>query len=77
MRRILHFTFSVVFLAFLSPVFAQDNSPYTRYGLGDIVPSTNINTRGLGGISTGYNDFFTINFSNPASYGFFQASREA
>ncbi len=77
LRKILHFTFSLLFIAFWAPVIAQDNSPYTRYGLGDIVPSSNINTRAMGGISTGYNDFFTINFNNPASYGSFYAVREA
>lgn len=55
---------------------SQDNSPYSRYGLGDIVPSTNINSRGMGGISSGYSDFLTINFNNPASYGSFQTVKE-
>jgi hypothetical protein len=66
-------------LLFLVPVtsLAQDNSPYTRYGIGDLVPSTNINSRGMGGISAGYNDFFAINFNNPASYASFQAFKEA
>lgn len=68
---------TVILIAFFLPVFSQDNSPYTRYGLGDIVPSTNINMRGMGGISAGYNDFLSINFNNPASYGSFQAIREA
>jgi hypothetical protein len=77
LRRFLLFTFSILFITLWEPVFSQDNSPYTRYGLGDIVPSTNINTRALGSISTGYNDFFTINFNNPSSYAFFQAAREA
>ncbi|MEI9807149.1 MAG: hypothetical protein WDO16_04240 [Bacteroidota bacterium] len=69
--------FCLILIAFFSPAFSQDNSPYTRYGLGDIVPSTNINARGMGGISAGYNDFLSINFNNPASYGSFQASRES
>lgn len=56
--------------------YSQDNSPYSRFGLGDIVPSTNINSRGMGGISAGYNNIFTINFNNPASYGFFQTVKE-
>ena len=77
LRRFLLSAFSTLFIASWAPVFSQDNSPYTRYGLGDIVPSTNINTRALGGISTGYNDYFTINLNNPASYAFFQAAREA
>jgi hypothetical protein len=77
LRKIFRFTFNVIFIAFCSPVFAQDNSPYSRYGLGDLVPTTNINTRAMGGISTGYNEFFSVNFSNPASYGSFYAIREA
>lgn len=50
------------------------NSPYSRYGLGDVVPSQNILTRGMGGISAAYYDFNTINFLNPASYARLQAT---
>lgn len=56
--------------------FSQDNSPYSRYGLGDIVPSTNVNSRGMGSISSGYADILSINFNNPASYGSFQTLKE-
>ncbi|MFL5808568.1 MAG: hypothetical protein ACJ749_03550 [Flavisolibacter sp.] len=55
---------------------AQDNSPYSRYGLGDMVPSSNIATRGMGGISAGYADYTSINFSNPASYSNFFSIKE-
>ena len=65
------------FVVFLNSAQAQDNSPYTRYGIGDIVPSTNVNGRGMGSISAGFNDFLAINFNNPASYASFQAFREA
>jgi hypothetical protein len=68
---------SILLIISFTPAFSQDNSPYSRYGLGDIVPSTNINSRGMGGISAGYNDILSINFNNPASYGSFQALREA
>jgi hypothetical protein len=44
------------------------NSPYSRYGLGDIVPSQNVATRGMGGISAAFSDPLMINFLNPASY---------
>ena len=50
------------------------NSPYSRYGLGDVVPSQNILTRGMGGVSAAYYDFSTINFLNPASYARLQAT---
>src|SRR5438067_6134298 len=64
--------FSVLFILLSIAVMAQDNSPYSRYGLGNISPSTNITTRGLGGISAAYSDVLSINFDNPASYSSFQ-----
>lgn len=73
---VIQLSFSLILINSVSPASAQDNSPYTRYGLGDIVPSTNIVSRGMGSISAGYADFFTINYNNPASYGSFQAARE-
>lgn len=70
---------------------AQDNSPYTRYGIGDLHPNTNIFNRGMAGLSAGYSDppvnglndprlgkyYPSINFSNPASYSRFYALKEA
>ncbi|MBX9782645.1 MAG: hypothetical protein K2X48_05040 [Chitinophagaceae bacterium] len=56
-------------------VLAQDNSPFSRYGLGDLVPSSNITNRGMGGLSAAYGDFQTINFVNPASYQNFGMQR--
>jgi len=58
-------------------VSAQDNSPYSRYGIGDLVPPTNITTRGMAGVSAGFTDFRTINLNNPAAYSSFQAAKEA
>jgi hypothetical protein len=63
-------------LAIQSSAIAQDNSPYSRYGIGDLVPQTNIFTRGMGGVSAAYIDNFSINFSNPASFSSFQSFRE-
>jgi len=70
---------------------AQDNSPYSRYGIGDLHPGSHIYFRGMGGISaamsdqpvTGLNDprigkyYPTINFLNPASYSRFYSIKEA
>lgn len=55
---------------FALPFFSmsQENSPYSRYGIGNLVPSGNILSRGMGGISAGFSDPTTINFLNPASY---------
>ncbi len=53
---------------------AQENSPYSRYGLGDLTPPGNVLSRAMGGISAGVatsshqaDDFQSINFMNPAS----------
>src|SRR5688572_30320341 len=63
---------TVVLLLFVECVFAQENSPYSRYGIGDMVPNTNVVNRGMGGISAGYSDVLSINYNNPASYSKFQ-----
>jgi hypothetical protein len=49
--------------------FSQENSPYSRYGIGNVLPSGNIQNRAMGGISAGYTDAGTINTVNPATYG--------
>jgi hypothetical protein len=75
--KMIRFSLSVLLIICFFPAFSQDNSPYSRYGMGDAVPSTNVSSRSMGGISAAYNDPFSINFNNPASYGSFQAFREA
>lgn len=55
---------------------AQDNSPLSRFGLGDQTSKTPTTNRGMGGISAAYNDYLSVNYSNPASYAFFQAMQE-
>jgi hypothetical protein len=57
-------------LLYALPLFcaAQENSPYSRYGVGNILPSGNIQNRAMGGISAGFSDLFTINTVNPATY---------
>ncbi len=62
---------ALVLLFFIySLVSAQENSPFSRYGIGDIVPNQNIVNRGMGGASIGYADYQSINFINPASLGY-------
>jgi hypothetical protein len=47
---------------------AQENSPYSRYGVGNLVAPSNIANRGMGGISAGYSDPTSVNTVNPATY---------
>lgn len=74
--RFIRISFSILLVSFSFAALAQDNSPYSRYGLGDVMPSANTTTRGMGGISAGYADILSINFSNPASYSQFQTFLE-
>jgi hypothetical protein len=47
---------------------AQINSPYSRYGLGDIYNARNVVNKGMGNIATAFADYQAVNFVNPASY---------
>lgn len=47
---------------------AQENSPFSRYGLGDVYPGQSITSRGMGGIAAAYSHEQALNTINPASY---------
>lgn len=70
------FSFVMALFVCCASVQAQDNSPYSRYGLGNEFPRTNISNRSMGGISAAYTDITSVNYSNPASYAAFQAIME-
>ena len=65
-KRIIASTFSLLLL-FNS--MAQDNSPYSRYGVGDLVPGQNIINRGMGSVSAGFGQGLNLNLTNPAALG--------
>jgi hypothetical protein len=44
------------------------NSPYTRFGYGELNDNIAGNQRGMGGVSMGVRNSYTINTFNPASY---------
>lgn len=46
----------------------QENSPFSRYGLGNLTPAQNNLNRAMGGLTAAYNNFQSVNFTNPASY---------
>ncbi len=54
---------------------AQENSPFARYGLGNIYSGSNVVSRSMGGLGVAYADGLnnnvgqSVNFSNPATYG--------
>lgn len=53
--------------------FSQINSPYSRYGLGDLYNSRNVVSKGMGNLATPVIDYQSVNFINPASYSRLQA----
>lgn len=65
-----YFLFCFVLLLSCIHVFSQENSPFSRYGVGDIYPQQNIAARGMGGITAAVSDPQFINTLNPASYGY-------
>src|SRR6188768_3716839 len=64
-----YFSFCSLFLICSNIAYNQENSPFSRYGLGDIYPQQNIASRGMGGISSTFSSTQAINTLNPASYG--------
>lgn len=50
------------------------NSPYSRYGLGDMVEQYFAYNAGMGGLTTAYNDPYHLNPANPASLAFLKST---
>ena len=64
-------TLLVLLLTILSgAMVAQNNtnSPYTRYGYGQLADHGSGNSKAMGGIAYGLRDKYQTNFANPASY---------
>lgn len=61
---------ALLLITFAGVAIAQNNtnSPYTRYGFGDLSDQTFGNSKGMGGIAFGLRDGMQINALNPASY---------
>lgn len=67
---------SILFLFFSVILFAQpkQNSPYSRYGLGDPINQYYAAQVGFGGQSAAFHDPLHLNAINPASYAFLRAT---
>lgn len=52
----------------VSSAVGQENSPFSRFGLGDLLQSGNVLNRSMGGLSIAFQDVQSVNFINPASY---------
>ena len=67
---------SIMLLVLTIPLLGQNqsNSPYSRFGIGDLTESEFINLRSMGGLSASYIDRFHLNVVNPASYAFLSST---
>ncbi|MBV9989331.1 MAG: hypothetical protein JO301_16755 [Chitinophagaceae bacterium] len=72
---------AALFFAFvLVGASAQENSPFSRYGIGEYYTNQHIISRSMGGLTAAYADGTnnnvgqSVNFSNPATYGHFYMS---
>ncbi|MEZ4910686.1 MAG: hypothetical protein R2774_07460 [Saprospiraceae bacterium] len=66
----------VVYLLSHSILIAQqnDNSPYSRFGIGDLHDQSFNHLRQMGNLGASYADNFHINIVNPASYAFLNST---
>lgn len=64
------------FLLLIGQVAGQisGNSPYSRFGLGDLTSGNFVHLQSLGGISAAYGDAYQTNLANPASLARLQAT---
>lgn len=66
----------VIFSFAINQSYCQSSisSPYSAFGLGNLVNANNIQNASMGNLSTGMRDHFTVNFQNPASYTAFDST---
>ena len=65
-------TLSACFVVTLAMAQPKNNSPYSRFGLGDVLNQNFANLRSTPGLTNAYNNAYQLNLQNPASLGFMQ-----
>ena len=71
--RIIAFLLSFLVIAQISAQ-TNGNSPYSRYGIGDLVNENFLHLRGMGSLGSSYVDGYHINIVNPASLASLKAT---
>lgn len=69
MHRTKQWLLFAVSVLFVMKASAQNNSPFSRYGIGDDYANQNAQYLGIGGMTAAFSDQQALNTSNPASYG--------
>jgi long-subunit fatty acid transport protein len=62
-----HILLAILLLAGTLPLVAQESSPYSRFGLGNIQDNNTVHISGMGGIGTSYRNTESFSLTNPAS----------
>ncbi len=70
-KRIL-LTVAACFVVTLAMAQPKNNSPYSRFGLGDFLNQNFVSLRATPGFTHAFNDAYHLNLENPASLGFMQ-----
>jgi len=65
-------TLSACFIVTLAMAQPKNNSPFSRFGLGDVLNQNFANLRATPGLTNAYNNAYHLNLQNPASLGFMQ-----
>ena len=60
------FILALVFMGTIA--YSQDNTAYSRYGVGLLNETNFIPSRSMGGLGATYSSTENVNFANPASY---------
>jgi len=55
-----------------NPLSERENNPYSKYGIGELWDGNNAVLKGMGSITSAYENPYQINSDNPASYAFLQ-----
>lgn len=55
-----------------NPLTGQENDPYSKYGIGELMNGNSVMLRGMANATSAYESPFELNTDNPASYSFLQ-----
>jgi hypothetical protein len=55
-----------------NPLSGRENNPYSKYGIGEFWNGNNTVLRGMGNITSAFENPYEVNSDNPASYSFLQ-----
>lgn len=53
-----------------NPLAGRENNPYSRFGIGEMTDGNNSALRGMGDVTSAYENPYVVNTDNPASYSF-------